>query len=204
MKETKEKLLEKATELFAKYGIDGVSTRDIVKYSGVNLCSINYYFGSKQKLYEATFDQVIEQISSFINNNKNILNKDNLSPSDELKTYLCKVIDFLCSDRITGSQAELFIKELVFPTLAYDKLYEKALAPLFKHLASLIINITNMSEYEAIIQVHCIIGQAIMFKVHKLALLRRLNKKEYDNNLINDIKKQIIKNCDVMLKGDEQ
>lgn len=204
MKKTKEKLLEAATELFAKYGIDGVSTRDIVKYSGVNLCAVNYYFGSKQKLYEATFDQVIEEISSFVDNNQNapLPNKEPLDPADELKAFLCKMIDFLCSNRITQSQAELFIKELVLPSAAYDRLYRNVFAPIFKRLASLIISMTDMSEYEAIIQLHCIIGQAIMFKIHKLVLLRRLNKEEYDDSLINDIKHQIVRNCDAMLKGD--
>ena len=52
MKETKEKLLQTAMELFAKHGIDGVSTRELAIASGVNLCSINYYFGTKQKLYD--------------------------------------------------------------------------------------------------------------------------------------------------------
>lgn len=31
MKDTKEKLLQTATKMFAKHGIDGVSTRDLVK-----------------------------------------------------------------------------------------------------------------------------------------------------------------------------
>lgn len=58
MKETKEKLLQTATELFAKYGINGVSTRVLAKESGVNLSSINYYFGSKQKLYDAVLESI--------------------------------------------------------------------------------------------------------------------------------------------------
>ena len=63
MTDTKTKLLRSAAKLFAKYGLDGVSTRDLAKRSGVNLCSINYYFGTKQKLYEAVLQDVISYIS---------------------------------------------------------------------------------------------------------------------------------------------
>jgi AcrR family transcriptional regulator len=62
MKETKQRLLQTAAEMFAEHGIDGVSTRDLAKASGVNLCSINYYFGTKQNLYDAVLEDVIEKI----------------------------------------------------------------------------------------------------------------------------------------------
>ena len=80
MKETREKLLQTATELFAKRGIDGVSTRDLAKVSGVNLCSINYYFGSKQNLYDAVLESVIEKISNFASSKQIPLQTQNLTP----------------------------------------------------------------------------------------------------------------------------
>ena len=78
MKETREKLLQTAAELFAKRGIDGVSTRDLAKVSGVNLCSINYYFGSKQNLYDAVLECVIEKISNFASSKQIPLQTQNL------------------------------------------------------------------------------------------------------------------------------
>ena len=50
MTQTKEKLLASATKMFAEHGFNGVSTRDLVTISMVNLCSINYYFGSIDNL----------------------------------------------------------------------------------------------------------------------------------------------------------
>ncbi len=54
MADTKTKLLRSAAKLFAKYGLDGVSTRDLAKRSGVNLCSINY-FSARNKNYTKPF-----------------------------------------------------------------------------------------------------------------------------------------------------
>lgn len=50
-KSTREQLLLAGGELFAKLGFDGVSTRAIAEKAGVNLGSIHYHFGSKEKLY---------------------------------------------------------------------------------------------------------------------------------------------------------
>ncbi len=55
-------IIETAGQLFADLGIDGTSIRDIVKKCGVNISSINYYFGSKENLYVETLKYVAWQI----------------------------------------------------------------------------------------------------------------------------------------------
>ncbi len=46
-----------AEKLFAVNGFDGTSVRDIAQEAGVNVAMISYYFGSKEKLMEAVFEQ---------------------------------------------------------------------------------------------------------------------------------------------------
>jgi AcrR family transcriptional regulator len=41
--------------LFAEKGYEGTSVRDIALAAGVNVAMISYYFGSKEKLFEAIF-----------------------------------------------------------------------------------------------------------------------------------------------------
>ena len=45
-----------AISLFATNGFEGTSVRDIASGAEVNLAMINYYFGSKEKLFEAIVD----------------------------------------------------------------------------------------------------------------------------------------------------
>tara|TARA_B100000029_G_scaffold392078_1_gene389059 strand:- start:889 stop:1533 length:645 start_codon:yes stop_codon:yes gene_type:complete len=47
---TRKKLIKAASELFVELGYDAISVRQIASKAGVNLASINYYFGGKQKL----------------------------------------------------------------------------------------------------------------------------------------------------------
>ncbi len=48
--DTKTRILTVAEELFAEHGFDAVSLRHITTEAGVNLASVNYYFGSKEGL----------------------------------------------------------------------------------------------------------------------------------------------------------
>jgi AcrR family transcriptional regulator len=50
-------LLDKAELLFSQKGFDGTSVRDIAEQAGINTAMISYYFGSKEKLMEAIFEQ---------------------------------------------------------------------------------------------------------------------------------------------------
>lgn len=204
MKETKEKLLQTATELFAKYGINGVSTRALAKESGVNLSSINYYFGSKQKLYDVVLESIIEKISAFIASKHAPLLEKQLPPNEEFKAFIGNMIDFLCSSAISNAQAELVLKEIIQPTNAYNQFYTRVMEPMHKRLTALVMQATNFKKEEAILQVHCLMGQAVNFKIHKHALLRRLNKKDYTPQLICQIKERVFQNCDILLIGKQQ
>ncbi|PID72527.1 MAG: hypothetical protein CSB34_01585 [Desulfobulbus propionicus] len=58
---TRELLLFTGGELFSEHGYDGVSTRAIAEAAGVNLGSIHYHFGSKEKLYMEAFTFAIAE-----------------------------------------------------------------------------------------------------------------------------------------------
>jgi AcrR family transcriptional regulator len=78
--DTKAKIIEVATTLFADHGFDGASVREIAKSAGVNLAAINYHFNSKQNLYQEVLREGICEFE------KNIasLTKDKSLTTEEL------------------------------------------------------------------------------------------------------------------------
>jgi AcrR family transcriptional regulator len=62
--DTREILLETATRLFSEHGFDGVSIRLLAKEAGVNMALIAYYFGSKEKLFSAIFEEHIPKFGT--------------------------------------------------------------------------------------------------------------------------------------------
>ncbi len=55
---TEERIKEAAKVVFLEKGFDGTTTRDIAKEAGINSALMNYYFRSKEKLFQSIFDDV--------------------------------------------------------------------------------------------------------------------------------------------------
>ena len=62
IEDSKQKLLDVATKLFAHKSFAEVSTREICKEANVNLCMISYYFGGKQELYNHNTKQATKRV----------------------------------------------------------------------------------------------------------------------------------------------
>ncbi len=97
----KEQIIETATDLFAANGFDGTSIRDISGTAGVNIAMVNYYFGSKEKL----FTNIIETKISITH--ERLLEIASDSSLDEMKKmeavvelYVNKIISFPAFHRI--------------------------------------------------------------------------------------------------------
>ncbi len=57
---TASSLIAAATSLFSRHGYEGTSVRAITREAGTNLGAITYHFGSKEALYDAVFEAVVE------------------------------------------------------------------------------------------------------------------------------------------------
>ena len=55
--EVQEKIADIARNLFVKKGLKGTTVRDIAAESGVNVAMVNYYFRSKEKLFDTIFEE---------------------------------------------------------------------------------------------------------------------------------------------------
>lgn len=54
---TKDRILDAAERLFAMKGYHNTSLREITSMASVNLASVNYHFGSKEKLLKSVFER---------------------------------------------------------------------------------------------------------------------------------------------------
>ena len=73
---TEEKIKEAAHSVFTKKGYAATRTRDIAEEAGINLALLNYYFRSKEKLFELI---MMEKAASFFGTIIPILNDTTLS-----------------------------------------------------------------------------------------------------------------------------
>jgi len=58
---TEEKIMEAARNIFTRKGFAAARTRDIAEEAGINLALLNYYFRSKQKLFDRVMAEKMRQ-----------------------------------------------------------------------------------------------------------------------------------------------
>ena len=111
---SKTRILEAATKLFAQKGFDGTSIREICKKANVNLCMISYYWGGKQELYngiiENLLEKQIEYSKNFLDLNKNPKDMSVDECADLLLTISEKFVDFFYTN-ISSDLIVLLLKE---------------------------------------------------------------------------------------------
>lgn len=57
---TEEKILDAATTVFVRKGMDGARMQEIADEAGINKALLHYYFRSKDKLFDAIFGKIID------------------------------------------------------------------------------------------------------------------------------------------------
>ncbi len=193
MKNTKEKLLENATTMFAEHGFDGVSTRSLVTVSMVNLCTINYYFGSKQKLYDAVIDNIINNVQENLIKKTDEYIKCNIPAGEKIVFIIGEFFDYLFSNNVSNSMALILFRELLNTTPGGDRIYSEIMEPLKKQFVNLIIQETGATKQSAYINAHCLVSQAMSFRLLQ-------NRKHYSREFLKSAKHQIIENCKKILE----
>jgi len=63
---TEEKIREAARTVFTQKGYAATRTRDIAEEAGINLALLNYYFRSKEKLFEVVMAEKVQQLFGVI------------------------------------------------------------------------------------------------------------------------------------------
>jgi AcrR family transcriptional regulator len=64
--EVRERILRAATELFARVGFHGTTTRGVCDRAGVPLGSLHYYFGGKEALYTSVVESLLEREADLV------------------------------------------------------------------------------------------------------------------------------------------
>jgi AcrR family transcriptional regulator len=94
---TREKILHGACELFARQGFQDTTVQQICRKAGANIASVNYYFGSKGKLYIASWKyaaRLTEEVGGPID--------ESLPPEEWLRRVVRQWIKVMFSDGPSG------------------------------------------------------------------------------------------------------
>lgn len=131
----RERILSAAGEEFAERGFEATTVRHICLAAGVNVASVNYYFGDKQRLYHETVRQAHQQLVAQVP----------LSPwpegtpaRDRLRDFIGNVLERMLGFGRPRWQNRLMLREVLQPTEACRDLVDDYIRPQFNRLISIL------------------------------------------------------------------
>lgn len=92
---TEEKIKEAARTVFTQKGYAATKTRDIAEEAGINLALLNYYFRSKEKLFELV---MLESVKDFFSSLTVIFNDENTEVDKKIELIIDRYIDVLLKE----------------------------------------------------------------------------------------------------------
>lgn len=169
----KERILAAAGAVFAKGGFAAGSVREISRKARVNVASINYYFGSKERLYRlvlvASHQQALQQ-------ERPVTLEDGRDACEALGMWIAFCLRFVLLKRPSHPVlGKLMAHEMRQPTAALSELVTLVVRPIFEELQRIVAAIGGgaMEKAEIEMRAHHIVGMCVHYE-HSGEVIKRL------------------------------
>ena len=192
---TEEKIKAAARKVFTKKGFSGARTRDIAEEAGINLALLNYYFRSKEKLFDIVMTENLQQ---FLLGLKSVLHNEKSTITEKVAIIAEEYINMLKANpdlplfvltEIRMNPVKLAdtmkIKTLLLESVFFKQLMEATKGKI--HPMHLLINIMGLTVFP-------FVAGPLLQNVGNM-------KTEDFNNMMDDRKKMIPVWFDSIIKG---
>ncbi|MCG8617961.1 MAG: TetR/AcrR family transcriptional regulator [Desulfobacterales bacterium] len=135
MDDTRKQLFTAGIKVFARKGYRDATVREICKEAGsANVNAVNYYFGSKEKLYREILELIFAKYDTF-----DLKGWDQLSPEAQLKTLITNFCRMLYRENASKKDiTAIFVSEMTRPSPFIESLVDQYNRPrIRRHLKTM-------------------------------------------------------------------
>lgn len=200
----RDRLLHAGIQVFARYGFEGTTTRQLAGAAQVNQAAIPYYFGGKEKLYHAVVDHIVHQVApprmAAAGKCADAL-ADPATPRAVLARLLTDILHSLV-DLISAPEAinygRIIVREQMAPTAAFDIVYDGMIRHVHATVSALVGRLIEAPADApgTILRAHALLGQVFMFLAAREAILRRLKTTVLAPEALNEIRRLVAESID--------
>lgn len=128
--DTRQRLIEAASDIFIEQGYKAAKIRDIVQRAGANIAAVNYHFNGKEGLYAEVIRQHAAQA---IEDFAHAAAEGPRAPEAQLRNYIRTFLKRLLGNNVQSRMARLIARESVEPSAAFNLVVEQFVVP--QHVA---------------------------------------------------------------------
>ena len=162
-KKTRTKILMAAGPVFARKGYRSATVREICDAAGVNVASVNYYFGDKQKLYSET---VILARDLRVQQFPNPTWDEDTPPTQKLHDFITALLHRLVALESEPWQVRLLMREVLQPTETSRQLTEDYFRPFLEIMLTIVDELVGhqLPDFQRTQIVFSILGQCLYYR----------------------------------------
>jgi AcrR family transcriptional regulator len=165
IKSVKNRLLDSAEGLFCERGFKGTSIRDIAASAGCNIASVNYYFGSKEKLYEEVWRRhLIPMRDARIASINKVMSQAEAQPNleDLLRSFADTFVGSMIDTSRASQLSKLMAREYIDSNLPTNMFVNEVMTPTITAMhRALVKTCPNLDESKILLVVFSIVGQLV-------------------------------------------
>ncbi|HEX9780451.1 MAG TPA: CerR family C-terminal domain-containing protein [bacterium] len=190
---TSQRLLNVAGEVFAERGYHGATVREICRRAGVNLCSVSYHYGSKERLYVTVLRHGAEEALRAYPPDMGLGRGS--TPEDALRAYVWSLLHRFLADGRPGWYGRLMARELADPTPALDVIVRDVVRPLNDRLHRIVRSLLRPGTSAEEVELHAmsVIGQCLIYKTQRPILERLHDSGSHTNYDIERLANHIVR-----------
>jgi len=197
---TQDRLLEAAVDVFGRHGFEAATTRAIAREAGVNIAAIPYYYSGKEGLYRAAVSFIVKkvqsQVAAVLEEIKVQSFRDAVSRDTAfalLEKLLEKIINFMVGSPQAPRVARIILREQLYPSSAYEIIFNELLEPVLDSIAVLITAVTGEpSPRTAKFRAMAVMGQIFVFRFGRETMVRALGLEGYSTKEMEEIRRIIL------------
>ena len=165
VKSVKDRLLDAAEGIFCERGFKGTSIRDIAASAGCNIASVNYYFGSKEKLYEEVWHRhLIPMRDARIAGINKVMSQSVVRPDleDLLRSFADTFVGSMVDSSRMSQLSKLMAREYIDSHLPTNMFVEEVMMPTITAMNSALAKTCpDLDESKILPVIFSIVGQLV-------------------------------------------
>jgi AcrR family transcriptional regulator len=178
--DTEQRLLDAAGRVFAEKGFDAATVRDVCEKAGVkNIGAVNYYFRSKENLYEAAVRNAFRCRMAHAPRPEW---PTGTPAAARLRQFIHGVVRSMLNDYQEPWQMQLLMRELSHPGPAGEGIIRDYMRPVYELLWSILREVLPAGTDERTIHLtgFSILGQCLYHRIGRPAVRRLAGEAEHD------------------------
>lgn len=179
--QTRARLIDAAIKAFGQMGYEAASTRELANRGGVNMSAITYHFGGKRELYLAAAEVIGDSAAKLV---EPLIKQLEASPAADLERCLEMVasgfLDVMLDEATPHSWAMFLARSTAEYDDAFERIYDRALAPLQRSLVRTVLASGNgaLDEESVKLRTNSTIAAVMSFRLLPGIVLRGMGWKQ--------------------------